>query len=595
MSSVIAHLPKGPPSNVEAEAALIGAMLIENDVARSAAEILTPADFFEPTHGRLFARTLELIAQGTKVTPVTLHPHFRQDDGLNSLGGQVYLARLSGDGQGLLASHDLAEQIREFAIRRRRLAWLEAEKSSCVDIGAPLGEIVPPPDLVVGGRALQCLDFTQLAKIEPEPKQFIIPRIAPAGEVTLFTGAGAVGKSLLAQQFATALAAGRLTLGLDLIQAPAIYLTCEDDADQLHWRQAHICRMLGVSMADLTGSLHLASLRGELDNALAFFDGGGRIIPAPLYSRIAGLMRSTRARLVCLDNVAHLFPGNENDRGEVTAFVNLLNRLAGETNAAILLLAHPNKAGDSYSGSTAWLNAVRSQVTMERPKDAEHDPDLRAIHLGKPNYVQAGEALRCRWNEWAFIRDEDLPPNQREELSLVIAASAENEAFLACLRERAAQGESRAVGPNTGPNYAPAQFEEMPAARGFNKAALKRAMERLFTLGRIQALTYRNKSKGRDVTIIQEIQGASPNAPRTLLSEMEAPCPEVDENGGNLRKIGSPNASPNGSDALSPNDPERHPNAPRTVPRTPPSPTERVKGAPGGDPHHPPQGDRSEP
>jgi RecA-family ATPase len=595
VSSAVAHLPKGPPSNVEAEAALIGAMLMENDIARTAAVVLTPADFYEPTHGRLFARTLDLIAQGAKVTPVTLNPHFTHDEGLRALGGQVYLARLTGDGQGLLAPRNLAEQIRELAVRRRRLAWLEAEKSACIDVASPLGEITPPSDLVGASRSLQCLDLTALAAIEPEPKHFIIPRLAPAGEVTLFTGAGAVGKSLLAQQLATALAAGRSTLGLDLIRGPAIYITCEDDADQLHWRQAHICKALGVSMASLSGLLHLVSLRGQPDNALAAVGQDGSLSPAPLYGRVAALMRSTGARMACLDNVAHLFTGNENDRGDVTRFVNLLNRLAGDTGAAILLLGHPNKGGDTYSGSTAWLNAVRSQVTMERPKDAEHDPDLRAIHLGKPNYVQAGEALRCRWSEWAFIRDEDLPEDKREELSLVIAASAENEAFLACLRERTAQGESRAVGPNSGPNFAPAQFEGMPAARGFSKTALKTAMERLFTIGRIETRTYRNKEKGRDVTIIQEVQGLSPNAPRTLPSEIGADRADTGKNGGILRDAASPNASPNTSRTSSPNNPERRPNTPRTIPEHTPSPTERGGGSPDGGPLHPPQSDRSEP
>ncbi|GAB7550710.1 hypothetical protein NRB_02040 [Novosphingobium sp. 11B] len=485
MSSAIAHFPKGPPSNVEAEAALIGAMLMENGIARIAAEILTPDDFYEPTHGRLFARANELIAQGLKVTPVTLNPHFAHDEGLMALGGQRYLARLTGDGQGLLAPRDLAEQIRELAIRRRRLAWLEAEKARCIDLAAPIIEISPPSGLAGGGRELPCLDFTALAEIEPEPKQFIIPRIAPAGEVTLFTGAGAVGKSLMAQQFATALAAGRLALGLDLIQAPAIYLTCEDDAEQLHWRQAKICRSLGVSMADLAGQLHVTSLRGQLDNSLATFDASGAMTPAPLYSRIAAMMRSTRARLVCLDNVAHLFPGNENDRGQVTAFVNLLNRLAGETGAAILLLAHPNKAGDSYSGSTAWLNAVRSQATMERPQDAEDDPDLRTITLGKPNYVQAGEALRFRWREWAFVRDEDLPRDVSAELNLVIAANGENAAFLRCLDVR--NDQERPVSESQASRtYAPKEFAAMPEAKGYKKQHLEAAMERLFRTGEIE-------------------------------------------------------------------------------------------------------------
>jgi RecA-family ATPase len=63
---------------------------------------------------------------------------------------------------------------------------------------------------------------------------------------------------------------------------------------------------------------------------------------------------------VFLDNLSHLFTGNENDRGDVTRFLNLLNRLAGETGVAIVLLGHTPKAfnqgntrGNGHSGSTA--------------------------------------------------------------------------------------------------------------------------------------------------------------------------------------------------------------------------------------------------
>lgn len=204
----------------------------------------------------------------------------------------------------------------------------------------------------IGAAAIKTLDWAALAKVKPAPKAFVIPRLAPAGEVTLFTGPGSAGKSLLAQQLATALAAGVPTLRLEMGQAPAIYLTCEDDEGQLYWRQEHICKALGVPVASLADKLHVASLRGALDNALGSEGPDGEFILSVSYHRLAAMIRRTGAKLVALDNVAHLFAGNENDRGEVTRFVNALNRLAGESGAAIILLCHPNKAGDSYSGST---------------------------------------------------------------------------------------------------------------------------------------------------------------------------------------------------------------------------------------------------
>lgn len=333
---------------------------------------------------------------------------------------------------------------------------------------------------VIAAQTIETLDWEALASVEPSPKAFVIPQLAPAGEVTLFTGAGSAGKSLLAQQLATALAAGVPTLRLEMGQAPAIYLTCEDDEGQLHWRQSHICEALGVPMASLAGKLEVASLRGALDNALGIEGTDGEFILSASYHRVAALIRQTGAKLVALDNVAHLFPGNENNRGEVTRFVNALNRLAGENGAAIILLGHPNKSGDDYSGSTAWLNAVRSQFVIE------HDlqTDMRTVTVGKANYTRKGDQLRFAWVDWAFVLEDDLPPDTARSLAETAKAHAGNDFFLKCLA--LCTDRKRNVSHQPGSNYAPMIFAAMPEAKGTKRADLAAAMERLLSIEAIE-------------------------------------------------------------------------------------------------------------
>ncbi|WP_171955436.1 AAA family ATPase [Novosphingobium sp. NDB2Meth1] len=345
------------------------------------------------------------------------------------------------------------------------------------------------------------LDLAALSMVSPKPKAFAVERLAPLAEVTLFTGPGSAGKSLFGQQLATCAAAGLPCLGLDVRPGAALYLTCEDDPDQLHWRQASICKALRSDMASLAGKLHLISLRGALDNELATFEADGTLKPAAAFHRLVAMIRAAGVKLTILDNVAHLFTGNENDRGEVTRFVNLLNRLAGETGAAILLLGHPNKSGDDYSGSTAWLNAVRSQVTLTH----DLETDVRTITVGKANYARKGEAIRFVWMEGAFVREDDLTPDVRRELAEVSRANGEDEAFLACLRARALQGVDRAVGPSRGPNYAPVQFEGMAEAKGYKRQALKRAMDRLYASVRVRTEVVERPGKSGQKSIIVEV------------------------------------------------------------------------------------------
>lgn len=330
-------------------------------------------------------------------------------------------------------------------------------------------------------RDIPTLNLLELSQVEPQPKRFVVPTLAPAGEVSLFTGAGSAGKSLLSQQIATAIAAGVKTLRLEFSQSPAIYITCEDDEEQLHWRQVHICKALNVDMGSLMGKLHLASLRGALDNAIGVEGSNGEFRLGETYDRLQALVERTGASFVALDNVAHLFTGNENDRGQVTRFVNALNRLAGDTGAAIVLLGHPNKSGDSYSGSTAWLNAVRSQFTVE------HDlqTGLRTVIASKANYSRKGDSIRFAWVDWAFVHEDDLPPETAKAMMETARSSAENEAFLACLAKTNEQRRNVSHNRNAG-NFAPKAFAKMPEARGIKPPAFEAAMERLLSSGEIE-------------------------------------------------------------------------------------------------------------
>lgn len=467
------------PSTVEAEAAFLGALLIDNRTLAAAGD-LKAEHFAAAVHGRIFERTAALIGRGGAVTPVTLKPYFEADEGLKELGGVSYLARLTGDGQGLLNPADLASLIVESAERRRFQAELTAALEAVADPATSLAEIaLPSPPSA--GQTFDALDLAALASRDAKPTAFAIERIAPLGEVTLLSGPGSAGKSLLGQQFATAAAAGVRCIGLDVMAGPAIYLSCEDDAEALHWRQEHICKALGLDMAKLAGRLHLVTLRGELSAELGTFQHDGTIRPAETYRRLDRLMHRTGARLAFLDNLSHLFTGNENDRGEVTRFSNLLNRLASQHVAAIVLFGHTSKGnGSSFSGSTAWANAVRSQCTLA------HDPetDLRTLTVTKANYAKKGEAITFAWADWAFVREDDLPADKRSEHDETVRAANDNALFLACLRERNRQ--RRAVSERSGANFAPKIFAAMPESRKIGKERLAAAMDRLFRLGRIE-------------------------------------------------------------------------------------------------------------
>ncbi|KZX94317.1 hypothetical protein A3718_07855 [Erythrobacter sp. HI0019] len=338
-------------------------------------------------------------------------------------------------------------------------------------------------------QTLPRFDLDLLDGAPPPDRKWVLPGFIPCGEITLFTGPGGAGKSLFAQQLATALAGGVSFLGLSASsqKTTVLYATAEDDECELHRRERNVMRALDLDRADLGDRLGLISLRGRIGNELVTFDHDGKLKHSETFKLLRNTVEVTGANLLILDNLAHLFAGNENDRGQVTAFVNALYSLVRNQGVTILLLGHPNKSGDSYSGSTAWLNAVRSQIEINRVQDGEGnvlDPDARVLTLGKANYARAGAQQAFRWHEFAFVLEEDLPSDARAELAEAQKAAAENEAYLRCLA--AATDRKRAVSHHPGVNYYASTFTKMPEGRGNTKAAFERAFERLLALGAIE-------------------------------------------------------------------------------------------------------------
>lgn len=115
-------VPKSLPQNVEAEAALLGAMMIDERIADDIGDRLSEDHFFEPVHGRIFAAIKRIRKENMKANPLTLRPLFVEDLGMRALGGPAYLAQLTGSGAGLIGARDFAKQIYDLAMLRTLVA-----------------------------------------------------------------------------------------------------------------------------------------------------------------------------------------------------------------------------------------------------------------------------------------------------------------------------------------------------------------------------------------------------------------------------------------------------------------------------------------
>ncbi|MEM0943444.1 MAG: replicative DNA helicase [Pseudomonadota bacterium] len=106
------------PHNIEAEQALLGALLLNNDCYDRIAAVLEPHHFYDPVHGRIFETAARRITKGNLASPVTLKAFFEEDQGLAELGGPAYLLRLAEATISIVAVRDYARTVRDLALRR---------------------------------------------------------------------------------------------------------------------------------------------------------------------------------------------------------------------------------------------------------------------------------------------------------------------------------------------------------------------------------------------------------------------------------------------------------------------------------------------
>ena len=367
-----------------------------------------------------------------------------------------------------------------------RLSW-EARMSDAAYLRTDRPALTARPKLYVPPAKLDIIAAADWSGTPAPEREWLLDQWIPDHRATLLTGDGGSGKSLIAQQLATCAAAGAPFLGKPMRQCASLYITCEDDRGELQRRQEGINRALDLDMGALGSRLTFLSRVGQLRNSLVHFKGDNDFEHSDFFLSIVEHAATNDIRFVVLDNIAHLFEGNENIRNHVATFCNAMEGMAKKIGGAVLFLGHPPKSGAQFSGSTAWENQVRSRLWLSRPDPDDVSPNLneRVLKRSKSNYAAIGDAIEMQWQDWAFLSPNDHRLRPHENVFQSSRAGEENDRFLACLDE--SNDRKRSVSEKApARNYAPRMFAKMPTAGGMKEAEFERAMERLFHLRAIE-------------------------------------------------------------------------------------------------------------
>ena len=224
----------------------------------------------------------------------------------------------------------------------------------------------------------------------PERK-WLVEGVIPHENVTLLSGDGGLGKTILALMLGASQSTRGPWLGFNTMQGPFLYIGAEDDEPELHRRLDQMRVELGCSWGDLA-DFHFKSFAGE-DALIATFDRSTQIIePTALLQGIENRICELGAVACALDTSADMFGGDEISRTQVRQFVGMLRGVCTRCKVSIILLAHPSlsgmASGSGTSGSTAWHNSVRSRLYLKE------DGEARLLEFKKSNYGPKGQPMR---------------------------------------------------------------------------------------------------------------------------------------------------------------------------------------------------------
>ena len=403
--------PQSLPQNIDAEAALLGALMIDNRLVEDVQLKLKPHHFFEPLHGRIYDAILRLTDSNRVANPVTLRPLFDADESIKEVGGPAYLAQLTGSGAAVIGARDFAGQIYDLALLRALIGvgrdLVEGALDTSEDV-APLAQIERAETELYkvaeeGGAEGKAKSFGEASK---EALQLAEKALNSGGHLSGLTtgldslnskigglhksdliivaGRPGMGKSSLATNVAFA-ATQRLLRDREDGMEPAksagagvALFSLEMSADQLATRI--LAEQSGISSENLRmGRIsqqefrQLARAAAELQSLPLYIDDTPGLTIAALRARARRLKRQKGIGMVIIDYL-QLLQGtgrnaNDNRVNEISEISRGLKQLAKELDVPVVALSQLSRAVEQREDKRPQLSDLRESGSIEQDAD----------------------------------------------------------------------------------------------------------------------------------------------------------------------------------------------------------------------------------
>ena len=392
------------PSNLEAEQALLGSILVNNDIIDEVSTLVSSNIFYDPAHIKIYEVIESLNNKGMIANPITLKNFFEKDDMLNEVGGTEYLVKLTRFSGSAKQSVDYAKVIHEMYLRRE-LVQISSQLSSDT-LNASYQEqnaenIIESTekslfDLAERGsfsqsflKFNQALDQTiEMATLAMKSDQGIVG--VPTGltdldeklgglhksDLVILAGRPGMGKTALATNIAYHAAQNLMSRQE---KSSIAFFSLEMSSEQLSTRilseQARIksddIRRGKVTESEINRYIETSR---NIYNLPLYIDETPAITISTLSNRARRIKRLFGLSLIVVDYIQLMRAPSTNNRGdnrvqEVSEITQGLKALAKELKVPVLALSQLSRAVESRDDKKPQLSDLRESGSIEQDAD----------------------------------------------------------------------------------------------------------------------------------------------------------------------------------------------------------------------------------
>jgi replicative DNA helicase len=402
---------RAAPHNIDAEQALLGAMLVNNEAHDRVSSFLDPHHFFDPLHQQIYETAAKLIASGKQATPVTLRTFFESAPPIEpGLSVPQYLGRLAANATTIINALDYGRTIHDLAIRRQLILIGEDMVNSAYD--APVDF---PPDEQIEDVENRLFSLAETGKFGQGFMGFNVALTnaidmannayqragglsgistglrdldskmggLQSSDLIILAGRPSMGKTALVTNIAFNVAKNykveRQPDGTDKVLDGAVvgFFSLEMSSEQLATRilaeQAEISsEKIRRGMINESEFKRLVQVSQQMASLPLYIDQTGGISIAQLAARARRLKRQRGLGLLIVDYLQLLTGSKRTSEGrvqEVSEITTGLKALAKELNVPVIALSQLSRQVEQREDKRPQLSDLRESGSIEQDAD----------------------------------------------------------------------------------------------------------------------------------------------------------------------------------------------------------------------------------